>query len=184
MIYIVSGFQRCGTSMMMRCLEAGGMQPVFSADKNARMDKKYGKETNPDGYYELEISDFYQPGFPAMHENKVLKCLYGGVLYLPPSHEYRVIFMRRPAKDIKRSMLERFGYAHELLDDSKNFQKEMHRICLCLRDRKSVLSVSEVWMREAVDHTQPTFVQIKNDGWPIDVLKASEVPDGSKMRFR
>lgn len=184
MIYVVSGFQRCGTSMMMRALDAGGMQPVFSKAKDERMHAKYGKEMNADGFYELEIKDFYQPGFPAMHENKVLKCLYGGVLYLPPPHEYRVIFMRRPAEQIKRSMVKALGYSHDLLDDPKNFQKEMHRICLCLRDRRSVQSVTEVWMRDAVEHTEPTFAQIKDDGWPIDVVKASAVPSRDKMRFR
>jgi len=170
--------------MMMGALAAAGMEPVFSADKNKRMDDRYGKETNPDGYYEMELSDFYQPGFPAQHEYKMFKCLYGGVLYLPPPQEYAIIFMRRPAEQIKRSMLKRFGYAHELLDDPKNFQKEMNRICACLRDRRSVKSVTEVWMRDAVEHPQPTFVQIKRDGWPIDVAKAAEVPDREKMRFK
>lgn len=34
MIYIVSGFMRSGTSMMMQALIAGGMQASFSTQRN------------------------------------------------------------------------------------------------------------------------------------------------------
>lgn len=46
-ITIVSGLPRSGTSMMMRMLEAGGMEVVTDGIRKA-------KENNPQGYYEFE----------------------------------------------------------------------------------------------------------------------------------
>src|SRR6266545_7088027 len=46
-ITVVSGLPRSGTSMMMRMLKAGGMQPL--TDNIRKPD-----EDNPYGYYELE----------------------------------------------------------------------------------------------------------------------------------
>ena len=46
-IYVVSGLPRSGTSMMMKMLEAGGLEPVTDGIRSADND-------NPKGYYELE----------------------------------------------------------------------------------------------------------------------------------
>ena len=46
-ITIVSGIPRSGTSMMMRMLERGGLEPLTDAEREADLD-------NPNGYYELE----------------------------------------------------------------------------------------------------------------------------------
>ena len=43
MIFIVSGFMRTGTSMMMKCLEAGGLEAVFNPTRE-RMNKDFGDE--------------------------------------------------------------------------------------------------------------------------------------------
>ena len=46
-IYVVSGLPRSGTSLMMRMLEAAGLEPVIDGARTA-------DEDNPRGYYELE----------------------------------------------------------------------------------------------------------------------------------
>ena len=47
MIYIVSGLPRSGTSLMMKMLEKGGIEPLTDNIRTADDD-------NPRGYYELE----------------------------------------------------------------------------------------------------------------------------------
>ena len=184
MIYIVCGFMRTGTSLMMRALETGGMKAVYSQNKDSRMDSKHGAEVNRDGYYEMELEDYHADGYPSQFDGKMFKCLYGGILYLPPVRNYRIVFMRRPADQIKKSLLKAFGYRHTLVDDNKTFQKEMSRIVSCLRDRRAVRSVTEIWMKDLVQHPARELARVKNDHWPIDVSKAAEIPDVNKMRFR
>ena len=46
-IVVVSGLPRSGTSMMMKMLEAGGLQPLTDYERSA-------DEDNPKGYYEFE----------------------------------------------------------------------------------------------------------------------------------
>ena len=46
-IIIVSGLPRSGTSLMMKMLKAGGIEPVTDNIRSADLD-------NPKGYYEFE----------------------------------------------------------------------------------------------------------------------------------
>ena len=146
------------------------------------MISKHGAEVNSGGYYEMELADYYEDGFPGKYDDQMFKCLSGGVLYLPPD-EYRIVFMRRTAGQINKSLLKAFGYRHTLADDDKKFQKEMSRICACLRDRRSVVSLTEIWMEDVVRRPKRELGRIKADGWPIDVSAASMIPDANKMSF-
>jgi hypothetical protein len=80
MITIVSGLPRSGTSLMMQMLVAGGMTALTDGERAADAD-------NPRGYL----------------EGKVVKVISRLLLSLPPSHEYRVIFMRRPMSEVLAS---------------------------------------------------------------------------------
>jgi hypothetical protein len=98
MITIVSGLPRSGTSLMMQMLVAGGMTALTDGERAADAD-------NPRGYLEWERikklpSD---PNCIAEAEGKVVKVISRLLLSLPPSHEYRVIFMRRPMSEVLAS---------------------------------------------------------------------------------
>ena len=59
MLYIVSGFMRTGTSMMMKALEAGGLEAAYQQSREA-MRKRYADEhydPNVGGRYELRRRD-------------------------------------------------------------------------------------------------------------------------------
>ena len=47
MIYIVSGFFRSGTTMMMRALELGGMPVYFSRERNALNEEHTNLRSRP-----------------------------------------------------------------------------------------------------------------------------------------
>jgi hypothetical protein len=101
MIAIVSGLPRSGTSLMMQMLVAGGM-PVLS-DGERRPD-----DDNPRGYYEWERIKLLpkQPDCIDPAEGKVVKVISQLLLALPPTHEYRVIFMQRPLAEVVASQDE------------------------------------------------------------------------------
>ena len=110
-IAIVAGLPRCGTSMMMRMLEAGGL-PVL-ADGVRRAD-----EDNPHGYYEFErvkqLKDD-KAWLPEAH-GRVVKMVSALLPELPADHRYRVVFMERDMTEMlasQRAMLVRLGEADD-----------------------------------------------------------------------
>ncbi len=107
LITIVSGLPRSGTSMMMKMLEAGGIEPLTDEVRTA-------DEDNPKGYYEYERVK----GLPEdtdwldKAEGKAVKVLAELVKHLPDDYRYKVIFMERHLDEIiesQRKMLLRQG---------------------------------------------------------------------------
>ncbi len=101
MITIVSGLPRSGTSLMMQMLVAGGMTPLTDGERAADAD-------NPRGYLEWErIKQLRNdPNCIAEAEGKVVKVISRLLLYLPATHDYRVILMQRPMPEVLASQDE------------------------------------------------------------------------------
>lgn len=183
MLYIVSGFMRSGTSMMMRALEAGGLEAVYSKKRDQEMNARWGDADYlpNDSYYELDGEDYLRGGLEQRYDGKLVKCLWGGMLRLPPG-DYRVVFMRRPAEEIRVSLLAFFGNdgaARQFPD----LDKGMDRIVDILRDRKSVVSVDAVEYRDVLADPCAVFRRLAANGWPIDPLKAAAIPDRDRARY-
>jgi hypothetical protein len=106
-VIIVSGLPRSGTSMMMKAIHTGGIEPI--ADNIRKAD-----EDNPKGYYESEPVKKTKEDASWLNDapGKVVKMVYRLLYDLPAEHDYRVVFMRRDLKEILDSqtkMLERNG---------------------------------------------------------------------------
>jgi hypothetical protein len=108
-ITVVSGLPRSGTSMLMRMIEAGGMEIL--ADQNRVAD-----EDNPRGYYEFgDVKGL--PGNTVWipdARGKAVKIISHLLYHLPPEEQYRVIFINRDMTEIlasQKKMLERRGIA-------------------------------------------------------------------------
>jgi len=183
MLYIVSGFMRTGTSMMMQALEAGGMEAVYSAKRNAEMNARWGQPDYlpNDNYYELDGEDYLRGDLEQRYEGKLVKCLWGGVLRLPPG-DYRVVFMRRPAAEIRISLTAFFG-GDDAARQFPDLDKAMDGIVEVLKDRKSFRSVDVVEYRDVLADPAKVFRSLKSAGWPIDPVKASAIPSRDKARF-
>ena len=104
---VVSGLPRTGTSMMMRMLEAGGMEAVKDDIRAADVD-------NPNGYYEFErvkkIKD--DSSWLSGAAGKAFKMVSMLLYELPRKYEYRVVFIERDMDEMMASqvkMLERLG---------------------------------------------------------------------------
>jgi hypothetical protein len=183
MLHIVSGFMRCGTSMAMQALEAGGMDAVYSTKRDAEMNARWGQPDYlpNDSYYELDSEEYLRGDLATRYDGKLIKCLWGGIIRLPPG-DYRVVFMRRPAAEIRVSLLAFFGddYAARQYPD---LDKAMDGIVEVLRDRKSFRSVDVVEYRDVLENPFAAFSRLKAAGWPINVRKAAAIPSRDKARF-
>ncbi len=138
-ITIVSGLPRSGTSMMMKILEAGGMQ-IFT--DNLRL----ADEDNPKGYYELEQVKALKEGDDSWIKDapgKVVKVISSLLEYLPTNYKYKVVFMRREIAEIlasQKQMLIRRGESNEG-DDSKmaeQFQEHLKRVRVWLANQPNM----------------------------------------------
>ncbi len=108
-VVVVSGLPRSGTSMAMRMLEAAGLE-IFTDGVRAP------DEDNPRGYYEYErVKDLARDPDKSWLEGargKVLKVISYLLQELPPTNNYRVLFMHRQLEEViasQNKMLERRG---------------------------------------------------------------------------
>lgn len=117
-IVVVSGLPRSGTSMMMKMLEAGGLEVLTDNVRTA-------DEDNPKGYYEFErvkALDKGDTGWLPEAEGKVVKVISALLKHLPADHHYKVIFMIRKLDEnlaSQKKMLERRGEPTDLVSDEE-----------------------------------------------------------------
>ena len=139
MITVVSGLPRSGTSMMMKVLEAGGME-VFT--DNLRV----ADEDNPKGYYELEQVKALKDGDDSWIKDapgKVVKVISSLLEYLPSTYKYKIVFMRREIAEIlasQKQMLIRRGENGDS-DDQKmaeQFQEHLKRVRVWLANQPNM----------------------------------------------
>ena len=182
MIYIVSGYMRSGTSMMMQALEAGGMEAGYRSERDDQINANFGRDdyVPNERYFELGIENFQRLDFPECYDGKVIKCLFGGVM-LFPVYPVRIIFMRRNTESIKSSILAMRGRILNTVR-SPYFQKRLDQAVACLRDRRSVISLTEINFEDVVSNPFSVFGRLQFEGWPIDPEAASRIPRPEKVR--
>lgn len=136
-ITIVSGLPRSGTSMMMRMLEAGGMQVVVDNIRQA-------DEDNPKGYYEFEqVKDIRQDRtwLDSLH-GKVVKMVSMLLYDLPKDKQYKIIFMLRSMNEVLASqqvMLDRRGEAGQSREEMAGlYAKHLDEIKAWLAEQKNM----------------------------------------------
>ena len=133
----MSGLPRSGTSMMMKMLEAGGLEPLMDGVRRA-------DEDNPGGYYEFERVKKVKDDSTWLGEarGKVVKVISRLLCDLPEDYAYKVIFMQRNMDEIlasQRVMLARRGKVEEESDDeqiSQLFTRHLKKVEKWLADRE------------------------------------------------
>jgi hypothetical protein len=111
-LVVVSGLPRSGTSMMMKMLEAGGLEAVIDGIRTADND-------NPQGYYEFERVKQLPKGDHGWLDEaagKVVKVISALLTSLPPSHTYRVVFMQRRMVEVLASQQKMLANRDEAAD--------------------------------------------------------------------
>jgi hypothetical protein len=97
-ILVITGLPRSGTSLMMQIIDKAAV-PVLSDGKREK------DISNPEGYFELEaVKGIVQDNsFLNDANGKAVKIVAPLPIYMNPSLNYRVIFMRRDIDEILRS---------------------------------------------------------------------------------
>ena len=106
-IVVVSGLPRSGTSMMMKMLEAGGLELLTDGERTADDD-------NPRGYYEYSpVKDLARDSsWIPQARGKVVKIISRLQYELPDDLRYDVVFLQRDLTEVLASqevMLARMG---------------------------------------------------------------------------
>lgn len=184
MLYVVSGFMRTGTSMMMKALEAGGINTSYKQSRDEMKDR-YGDDhydPNIGGLYELERNDYRKPDFPRPYDGKLIKGLNGCIpnMNVMPNG-ISVVFMRRDPEEIRQSYDAFFS---KQLSSVETLNERMETIIERIKNRKDVVSFTELWYRNVVDNPYFHFSILKNEGWDIDVNSAAKVVDPNYCRFK
>jgi len=138
-ITVVSGLPRSGTSMMMKMLEAGGMEIMKDGIRKADDD-------NPNGYYEFEKAKELEKDTSWLKDakGKVVKIISALLEHLPEKYNYKIIFMHRNMNEIlnsQRQMLIRRGEpADEVSDEkmSKMFLKHLQTVEEKLKKKSNI----------------------------------------------
>lgn len=167
MIYIVSGFMRTGTKMMMQALEAGGMDVYLDVN-----DK-----------YELTVEEVRTAMLnPHVAEGKMYKCLAGGVLRLA-AWKYKILYMQRNYQEIKASCDKLFGPGEHVPPSDSDYYNLMRYHAGVIDMRRDVQWIG-IQYRAVLANPLAVFELLAKNGWPIDAAKAAALVDPARCHHR
>jgi hypothetical protein len=185
-IIVVSGLPRSGTSMLMKMLEAGGLQVVTDGQRAA-------DEDNPKGYYEVErvkaLAQEKDKTYLADARGKVVKVISFLLKSLPANLNYRVIFVKRNLDEVlasQRKMLVRRGEADDTPEERMRelLETDVWRAGYMLRHARQFESI-EVQYAELVARPEEHARRIAAFlGGGLDVQAMVSVVDPALYRNR
>lgn len=184
-VYVVGGYMRTGTSMMMRALEAGGMNARYRESRN-EMAARFGDKNyvpNRDGLYELERNDYLAFDFPLGFEGCLIKGLNRSVprMKVMPNG-IRVVFMMRDKEEIRQSYMAFFP--DRPLQNLENLERNMLDIIERIQNRRDVLGTHVFWYRQVLERPEYHFQLLADAGWPIDSQAAAAIVDPALCRYK
>lgn len=175
-IYIVSGFPRSGTSMMMRALEAGGIPCVYSTEGDANRNRNTlipGYVPNPHGFYEdapIESRDW------SAFRGKAVKVIRDNLWMLPVGERIRAVYMRRDPAEIRRSYVGIMSGPHpEPFHWLENYEQQVD---------SDLASLADVTVLDYADVVADPTRHLTRICWPINVDAASATIDPGLYRHR
>jgi hypothetical protein len=182
-ITIVSGLPRSGTSMMMKMLAAGGIEPLTDNIRAA-------DEDNPKGYFEFERVKQIEKDQAWLEDAKgrAVKLISALLKHLPPNYRYKIIFMRRSMSEIlasQRQMLIRRGEPTDTVPDEKMaamFEKHLAQVESWLAAQPNI-DVVYVRYNDVIRDPRPAAERIEVFlGRSLEVDQMVAVVDGALYR--
>ena len=171
--YIVSGRIRSGTSMMMRCLEFGGLKVIKKELKiENEIDFPEDYHPNPNGFYEHRMIDYTN-----VDVGMATKILGSHIEKLPVVDGliYNIVVMIRPRAEIIVSAKRAFNREYDILSVSEikdyiESRPDFHAVYLNYCD--------------VVDNPTRELMKLKDAGWKFNVAEAATVPTPNLYRNR
>ena len=185
-VIIVSGLPRSGTSMMMKMLEAGGLEVMTDNERHADID-------NPKGYFEFEAVKNLEidpdKSWVRKARGKVLKVISHLLRELPADNSYRILFMRRNLDEViasQNKMLDHRGESNPVEDKKAKelFRKHIINTKVLVRTRPN-LEMMEVRYTDVLEQPE-VFAQRVNEflGHVLDSSRMASVVDRQLYRNR
>lgn len=185
-IVVVSGLPRSGTSMAMKMLEAGGMEPVVDHVRTA-------DEDNPKGYFEDErvkdLAEMADKTWLRGARGKVIKVVSSLLAHLPADNAYKVVFMRRNLHEVLASqakMLARRGEASHTADEEllAMYRSHLDKVEFQLRFRPNFEALYVNYSDVVADPAPEARRMADFVGGGLDVARMVAAVDGSLYRNR
>jgi hypothetical protein len=184
MLYVISGWMRSGTSMMMQALEAGGMDACYSTARDALARKRADEHyvPNPESLFELTQQEYSSQDFPRMFDGKLIKVV---VAHQPAGLRVmrdgiRVIFMRRDSEEQRQSYQAFFDKAPTV----EQIELQTERSLEMLKNRRDT-EVNEMWFRDVIENPQLWLSKARDFfGVPLDVDAAAMVVNPKLLRYK
>jgi len=179
--YVVSGYMRSGTSMMMHCLHGAGLQAAYNQNRdhlNTLFGDQYYKP-NKYGFYELSPNEWQSPGFPKKYFGQLIKILMS---FLPQvvAGNYEIIFMRRPVHEIEKSYMAAFRCNPPL--HGKLLSNKIDDIISAVSMRKD-MHVTQINYKDVTNNPKKVFTTLKENNWPICIESACSQVDSRQVRY-
>jgi hypothetical protein len=172
--------------MAMKMLEAGGMELVVD-------DARQADEDNPKGYYEdervMRLAEIQDTSWLREARGRVIKVVSSLLNHLPPSNDYRIVFMQRNLHEVLASqakMLARRGEASHSEDDEllEMYRAHLEKVTFQIRFRPNLDAVY-VNYSDVVENPIAEARRIADFvGGHLDVERMASAVDGSLYRNR
>ncbi len=194
-VYIVSGLQRTGTSMIMRALEFGGMNVLYDPTRDTLGDRAEAKDyrgedyyLNPHGFYEGTEDVWVDEDWLETVADRPTKNLIPGVMVVapPPDVDFKIIMMFRDPDEIEESWVVSHIDPTEFMTvrlDMRYYELFMADAIEFLVEERGA-QVLSVHFADVIDNPRKELRKIKRAGWPIEVGKAVIAIDPSLYRIR
>lgn len=176
--YIVSGFPRSGTSMMMRALDAGGVRALHSPRRDREVMSVACGEYHPNPHGFFELLDLRRcPWHKAA--GKCVKVLSDNIRDLLPEGNYRAVYMVRDPEEIRDS----FAGVMSSTPTREAFQWLYDYAGRVADDVARLVSkgAEAVQLRYA-DVVANPLRELSRLGWPIDVIASAATIDSALYR--
>jgi len=166
--------------MLMRCLEAGGLNPVYdrtSDTMNHSAPSDY--VPNPNGFY--QFNGEVNQGFDRMYVNRLIKFPISQLNNLPQG-DYKVIILKRNPEEIRKSMsrwtpFNSWGTQEVVTYLYDEFMDGVKAKLLTIG-----AEVIEINYSDIVNSPTDAFNSIRDAGWNIDVNECAKLVDSSLYR--
>lgn len=187
MIYIVSGIHRSGTSMMMKALQAGGVELFYSGIREQRMQTVNSTDyVVNDDFYEVGQEEYMRLGFSnELPDDVAVKIQAVGLPILAAAKGYKIIYMRRDPAAIKQSYIKAFSerdFNGLYSDWPSHYWNLLDGVKGIMEARRDV-ELLELWYDDVVADPVGAMERVAAMGVPIDVDAAASIVNGEKRRY-
>jgi hypothetical protein len=186
--YLMVGFPRGGTSMMMQAIDAGGIPVYRSEAREIRLTryarkKHQGQGPNPGGYWEPTGSDWSNKMFPmTMPSGMAVKMFGNGIERLSRLEgPFKAIHLVRDPMEVMESHIRMFGRPPMRFRTAEQFDGLAGTERAALRLMHTVVSVVEMNYNDIMSDPLVEFTRLAEE-WPIDPAAAASVVDPSLYR--